>query len=95
VYEVEGDFVQLDGEVVFTVLGAILGVITGTVAIDVIGASIALNPSGAIWVKGDSISQHQFYSFGKPFTWMLCLKDFGSLVDPVGPIGQGRGWGIV
>jgi hypothetical protein len=93
--EVESYFMQLDGEIVFTVLGTILGVITGTVAIDAIRAAIALNPSGAIGVKGDSIGQHQLGGFGEPFTWMMSLEDFGSLVDPVGPIGQRRGWGIV
>jgi hypothetical protein len=95
VHEVKSYFMQLDGEIVFTVLGPAVRILTGTVAIDPIGAAIALNPSGAIRVKGDGIGQHQFCGFGEPFTWMLRLEDFGSLVDPVGPIGQGRGWSIV
>ena len=65
VYEVESYFMQLDGEIVFTVLGAILCVITGAVAIDMMGVVITLDPSGAIRMKGNGTGQYQFCSFGE------------------------------
>ena len=55
VHEVEGYFLQLNGQVMFAIFGAILRVITGTIAVDTIGFVIALHPGGAIRVERDGI----------------------------------------
>ena len=84
--ECEGTFVEYHGEVVFAVAGPDVGILTGTVPIDVVGMRPARDGRSPIGMEGDGRREHQFQGVAQALTWILRLERVSNLTDAVRPI---------